>query len=443
MTRRERIIKKLVAFSVSMLYHRVEVREPPGLTSHGAQLANASHFGGFTDPILLIYAMDRVPRFIARDVIWKFPVVRNLLDWAGAIPVHKSDDGGPTSNDQMFESTYAALRGGDIVTIFPEGITVDDPRIAAIKTGSARIALGARASGVSGITLISAGIHYQNKAVLRSEVFIDIGYSLDLDGWVSDNIPGGAPQDASNREAVHALTAEMESRLRWAAPDFDDWTTSRYLTAAADVALRPADGSQLEVGHGDKERLARLVERSSDALRGRVVETMETYQNMLYALGYGDEAFVSNFQSRRTFAWDVVRQLLIGLLLLPMAVVGIVINTIPMAVVWLIGRLKVADAMMATIKVIGAIFAFVVTWSVCLWWVFFRAGGFSGGGLADVAISVVLLPIYLFAVIALFERLVLLARAVKSLVRSRSIADVHDQLSEHRISVVEAVAQAV
>jgi 1-acyl-sn-glycerol-3-phosphate acyltransferase len=436
-SRRERIIKKLVAWAVALLYHRIEVRQPHNLTSVGPQLANASHFGGFTDPLLLIRAMDRVPRFIARDVIWKFPVVRSILNSVGAIPVHKSDDGGPSSNDQMFRSTYDALAEEDLVTIFPEGITVDDPRIARVKTGSARIALGARAAGVEGITLLSAGIHYENKAALRSEVFIDIGYPVDLDSWVEDNIPQGQPQDASNREAVVALTSEMEERLRWAAPDFEDWHTARSLSVASAVALRPADGSEPEVGHGDKEVLARLIDEAPSGRRRDVVDAMDRYQSELDALGYDDEMFVFGLRSKRAFLWNIVKDLVIGLLLLPFAIVGLIVNAIPMAVVWLIGRLKVADAMMATVKPIGAILAFLLMWGFWVW------RSFAFGGVELFAATIVLLPFYLFALIALVERMVLLFGAVGSLTRSRSIAEVYEQVHHDRAEVVEAVAQAL
>lgn len=437
MTRRERIIKKLVAWAVALLFHRVEVRQPNGLTSNGSQLANASHFGGFTDPLLLIRAMDRVPRFIARDVIWKVPIVRNLLNWAGAIPVHKSDDSGPSSNDQMFKSTYDALGEGDLMTIFPEGITVDDPQIAHIKTGSARIALGARANGVEGITLVSAGIHYENKAALRSEVFIDVGYPMDLDTWVEENVAPGYPQDPSNREAVVALTSEMEKRLRWAAPDFEDWTTARNLSAASDVALRRADGSDSFVGHGDSARLARLLDEARDEQKQAVADAMELYRAELDALGYDDEMFVSGLRTKRAFVWNILKDIIVGLLLLPFAVVGLIVNAIPMAIVWLIGRLKVDDAMMATIKPLGAIFVFLVTWGIWSWWVW------AINGIEMFSATIVLLPFYLFALIALAERFVLLLGAVRSLTRSRSIADVYEQVHEDRAAVVEAVVQAV
>lgn len=437
MSRRERVIRKLVAWAVTLLYRRVEVRQPTDLTSKGPQIANASHFGGFTDPLLLIRVMDRVPRFIARDVIWKVPVVRSVLNWVGAIPVHKSDDGGASSNDQMFRSTYEALAEEDLLTIFPEGITVDDPRIARVKTGSARIALGARATGVEGITLLSAGIHYQNKAALRSDVFIDIGYPIDLDGWVTENIPQGEAQDASNRNAVIALTSEMEERLRWAAPDFEDWVAARNLAAASAVALRPSDGSDPEVGHGDKEVLARLIDEAQDNYKQDVVDAMDRYRSELDALGYDDEMFVSGVGNKRAFLWNIVKDLVIGLLLLPFAIVGLFFNAIPMAIVWLIGRVKVADAVIATIKPLGAIFAFLLTWGFWAWWVFSNASA----GLA--AASIVLFPFYLFALIALFERGVLLIRAIRSLLRSRSIKDVYEQVRHDREEVVEAVAQAL
>ncbi|MDK1027257.1 MAG: 1-acyl-sn-glycerol-3-phosphate acyltransferase, partial [Actinomycetota bacterium] len=294
-------------------------------------------------------------------------MVRSVMRWIRAIPIHKSHDGGPTSNDQMFRSTYEALGEGDLITIFPEGVTVDDPRIANIKTGSARIALGARASGVGSITLLSAGIHYGDKAALRSEVFIDIGYPIDLDDSIGAYVAHGEAEDASNRDAVVALTQEMEKRLRWAAPDFKDWRTARSLSAAGGVALRPADGSDPDVGHGDRQRLARLLDGAPDDRKKTIAEAMDRYRSELDALGYEDEMFVSGLGSKRAFLWNAVKDLIIGLILVPFAIVGAIVNAIPLAIVWLIGRSKVADAMMATIKPIGAIFAFLVTWSLWTW----------------------------------------------------------------------------
>lgn len=437
MRRSDKVIKKLASWANAMLYRRFEVRQAPGLTLSGPQLANGSHFGGFSDALVLLHAMDRVPRYIARDVIWKNPIAKAVMNWVGAIPVHKSDDGGPSSNDQMFASTYAALADGELLTIFPEGITVDDPSIANIKTGSARIALGARASGVQGLRLVSAGIHYENKAALRSDVFVDIGWEIDLDAEIANYVHDGDEADASNRQAVRTLTDDIERRLRRASPDFEDWATAHSLSNAAGVALRDADARDGDVGHADRERLARLLDDASPDEQGAVVSTMSTYQSDLDAMGFNDEMFVSGLDGAQPFTWYIFRTIVIGFLLLPFALVGVVINMIPMAIVWLIGRLKVDDAMMATIKPLGGLFVFLVTWTAWAMW------GWSRTGLEGLAAIALLLPVYLFALIAWTERVVLVGRAIRGFARSRSVGDVYTQIAAHRRDVVEAVAQAV
>jgi len=437
MRRSDRIIKRIAAWANALLFRRFEVRHEPGLTESGPQLANGSHFGGFSDALVLVHAMDRVPRFVGRDVIWKNPVARVVMNWVGAIPVHKPDDGGPSSNDQMFRSAYEALGAGELVTIFPEGITVDDPSIANIKTGSARIALGARANGVEGLRLISAGIHYENKAALRSDVFIDVGWEIDLDSEIGNYVRDGEAEDASNREAVRALTDDMEARLRRAAPDFEDWATAHSLSEAAGVALRDPEARDADVGHADRERLARLLDDASDEDQARVESAMSTYQDDLDAMGFDDSMFVAGLEGPQQFTWYVFRTLLIGFLLLPFALVGAVVNWFPMLVVWLIGRMKVADAMMATIKPMGGLLIFLLTWGGwCMW-------GWSRNGLEGFAAIALLLPVYLFALIAWTERLVLAAKAVRGFTKSRSLKDVYGQIADHRRDVVEAVAQAV
>lgn len=436
MSRSDRIIKKIVSWAIGAIYRRVEVRQREGLTATGPQLANASHFGGFSDPLVLVYAMDRVPRFVARDVIWRFAPARWVMNWVGAIPVHKPEDKGEgTTNDQMFASAYTAFHEGELVTIFPEGITVDTPQIASIKTGSARIALGARAAGVEGLSLVSAGIHYGNKAALRSEVFVDIGWPIDLDARIDEFVPQGASDAPSDRAAVHALTQAMEANLRLAAPNFEDWATAHSLGAAAEVALRPVESSDPTVHQADRERLASMLETSDE--RARVVAAMDRYQSDLDAMGFTDAMLIRGLSKLSAFTWYVVRTLVIALLLLPFAVIGIAVNVIPMVIVWLIGRLRVDDAMMATVKPLGALAVFTITWGVWLWFAFRR------GGPESLAAMFLLLPVYLFALIAWFERLTLLVRAVRGFRKSRSVKDVYETIWSHRTAVVEAVAQVL
>ncbi len=67
-----------------------------------------------------------------------------------------------------FASAYASRAHGDMILIFPEGVTQDVPHMAEAKTGAARIALGAKASGTNSVRIVPIGVHYENKAVFRS-----------------------------------------------------------------------------------------------------------------------------------------------------------------------------------------------------------------------------------------------------------------------------------
>jgi 1-acyl-sn-glycerol-3-phosphate acyltransferase len=165
-TLKDRFIKRLVDLAVEALYRSVDMYLPAEEEDTCPPILSVSnHFGGFADPLLLMHAANRRPRIIARDKIWKIPIAGWVMKWLGAIPVHKPEEqNGRTSNDEMFASCYTALEDRKMLLIFPEGITRDDPSIAPIKTGAARIALGARAQGTDGLLIVPVGIHYEDKA---------------------------------------------------------------------------------------------------------------------------------------------------------------------------------------------------------------------------------------------------------------------------------------
>ena len=207
--RRGAIPRRLVRGLARLVYRDIDVRRPESAIAEGPVLAVANHFGGLSDGVLLIDASPRMPRVIARDLIWKVPVVGQLANALGMIPVHRAADGAGTSNDQAFASAYEALGHGDLVLIFPEGVTQDVPYMAEVHTGAARIALGARHSGVAGIRIVPIGLHYENKAGFRSRALVNVGDPIDLDAW-ADTRAGDVADGADDRAAVNDLTALID-----------------------------------------------------------------------------------------------------------------------------------------------------------------------------------------------------------------------------------------
>ena len=72
MTRTDRVIADSARILAAWLYRSMEVHrvEPQ---PEGPVLALVNHGGGFEDPVLTIAASRRMPRFVARDVIWRVP----------------------------------------------------------------------------------------------------------------------------------------------------------------------------------------------------------------------------------------------------------------------------------------------------------------------------------------------------------------------------------
>jgi 1-acyl-sn-glycerol-3-phosphate acyltransferase len=435
-TRRERFIRKLSGLLVQGIYRRVDVYRADDVAA-GPQLSVSNHFGGFADPLLLIYAMPRVPRIVARDVIWKYPVVRSIMNWAGAIPVHKPEDRGSGSNDIMFRSAYEALDGGSHVVIFPEGITRDEPSIGRVKTGAARIVLGARAQGTAGIRITPAGIHYEDKASLRSDVSVLIGSSIDLDATINDYVAPGDDEGPDNWNAVRSLTGTIETSIRRVAPDFADWKEARALTSGAEILLRTlSDDPRQPIATADRDALAGHLGKKPSEEKAEVAAAVDRYSDRLASLGLDDARLLSGLTGGR-FVWRSIGLLLLALVLLPFALVGAAINWIPFLLVKGVGLLRVAPAVHSTIKPVSAILFFGIAWGLTLW------AAFQEWGARGSLLTLMLLPLYLGAVIVFLETVQTLWGSLQTWRHLRRVRSSEDVIESARQEVLDVLVEAL
>jgi 1-acyl-sn-glycerol-3-phosphate acyltransferase len=386
-----------------LVYRDIDVHRPESAITEGPVLAVSNHFGGLSDGVLLIDALPRMPRVIARDLIWKVPVAGQLATAIGMIPVHRAADGAGTSNDQAFASAYTALGHGDLVLIFPEGVTQDVPYMAEVHTGAARIALGARHSGVAGIRVLPIGLHYENKAGFRSRALVNVGEPIDVDAW-ADARDGDVAEGADDRGAVTDLTALIDRRLRSAAPDFPDWPTANALETAAEVLLNdvdpaPAGGLQ----YGDRALLADRLNRLPEPQRGDLVAAGSAYEAAVARARTSDRKIVTT-SSPAPRSWRWLGNALLVLLLLPYALMGLLVAALPLLVVFIVSRLPIAPAVRATVVPAVALLVFLAEWALFSWQSL-RDGG-SEFGLA----AVVLFPFLVAAMFYVLERIAVLWR---------------------------------
>jgi 1-acyl-sn-glycerol-3-phosphate acyltransferase len=395
---RRGVLQRIIRFLANLVYRDIDVAGTTADLRSGPILAVSNHFGGLADGVLLVDSLPRMPRVVARDVIWRVPVVGRLATALGGIPVHKPQDGAGKSNDQMFATAYRALGDGDLVLIFPEGVTMDAPHMAQVRTGAARMVLGAQASGVAGIRVLPVGVHYEDKAGFRSRVLVNIGDPIELDRW-SATRGAGTPPGADDRDAVDDLTEVIDGALRHVAPDFPDWPTVEALQQAGEVLLQDvAPAPQAQLRYGDVELLAARLHRVQAPAGPAIVSAAQEYRAALRSAGTSDKAVAISLGAvRRGRSWRWLRDLFLVLVLLPFAVAGLLATLIPVLVVGLVSKLRVAPAVRATLVPGVALLMFGAEWAWLMW-----SLGRSDGWDAS-AVGVLLFPFFVAAMFVTAE----------------------------------------
>jgi 1-acyl-sn-glycerol-3-phosphate acyltransferase len=90
----------------------------------------ASNHASFIDPPLVGAALPRPLSYLARDTLFRFPVVRSLLHSWNAVPVDR--DGAGASG---VRNILGALNRGSAIIIFPEGTRTRDGKLQTARSG--------------------------------------------------------------------------------------------------------------------------------------------------------------------------------------------------------------------------------------------------------------------------------------------------------------------
>jgi 1-acyl-sn-glycerol-3-phosphate acyltransferase len=421
-----RVLRRLVDAAAYLTWREVAI-DDLGATDDGPVLLVANHFGGVSDALVLMSVLPRRPRILADDAIWKVPVARQVMQWIGAIPVHRGHSGS-TDNTDMFAAAHAALADRELVLIFPEGITREEPSIGTVRSGAARIAIGARAAGVSGIRIVPVGLHYDDKAAFRSTVYVREGQPIDLDAELAADT-SEVGDDTIEHAEVERLTALIARRLRDTAPDYDDWREARALQMGAEAFLRALDPDD-PVPVDLRDRLGAWLARRDEA--DELVEVAARYRTALSHAGATDAwaAKGRSLLSRRR-----ILTVLTWLLMLPYALLGLVAWSVPSVLTWLVSRLRLAPAVMATVLPLVALGLFGATSAWWLWW------GWERDRSTGVVTLAVLAPVTFTAMGLVVERGLLWVRWLRN--RLSTLGGRRRHLADLRAELVDAVAASV
>ena len=388
-----RLIAWIGRFATSLLLRRVEVADRDRLPEGRPVLMVANHFNGFVDPLVITSALGRLPRFIAKDSLRRLPVAGLVLRSAGVVFVRRpSDRDAARGNEDAFAACHRALADRDVVAIFPEGTTHDRPRMDPLKTGAARIALGARAAGAEGLVILPVGLTFPDKVALRSSALVQLGVPIELDVVA----PSGA--DAQDVDVVRQLTAVIDRGLRAVSPDFADVETALALEQAAHVALSSED--EPDPSLEDRYDLARRLGRAAPEAQEAIRRDIGRYMTLLTGLRLTDGDIITPTNPSRLLRSALGIAVLV-VLLGSVVAATIVVNVWPTALVALASLLVETPVSKGTVRVLVGLVGFPAAW--------ITAGILTADGFLPVTAIVLTAAIGALAAIWLVERALALA----------------------------------
>lgn len=165
-------ITRFLRFCLQIFFRRIEVEGVERVPRAAPVIFAANHPNGLVDPLFILCYAGRPVSFLAKAPLFRWPVIGWLVRKLETIPVYRRQDNTAGSNEEMFAKARAVLRGGGSIAIFPEGTTHDDPQLRELKTGAARIALGAE---LDDLLIVPTGIYYTAKHVFRSAALAVFG----------------------------------------------------------------------------------------------------------------------------------------------------------------------------------------------------------------------------------------------------------------------------
>jgi 1-acyl-sn-glycerol-3-phosphate acyltransferase len=235
-----------IARAAAGIYYRMSTAGP-AVPREGPVLLVANHPNALLDPILVAAAARRPVRFLAKAPLFAIPVLGAMVRAAGAIAVYRHQDDATATgrNVDSLRAAQEALAAGGAIALFPEGISHDQPAISPLKTGAARIALGAAALAGGPLPVMALGIVLREKETFRSEALV-VGSAPVR--W--DDLAGRGADDV---EAARELTARLDAALRDVTVNLEHWADRPVVECAEAIWA-----SKYGISRDSAERIERL-----------------------------------------------------------------------------------------------------------------------------------------------------------------------------------------
>lgn len=206
------ILKIIIRLATRIFYREVSIKNEHLIPTEKkkALLIVANHPNTFMDPILIGSILPQEVHFLANGGVFKTKFVSWILSQLNMIPIFRKQDknGGSEQNQKTFEKCYEHLKSQKSILIFPEGTSAIERKIRPVKTGTARIGLGAETFNDfnTEVEILPIGLNYEAQNYFRSKVHIRIGETISIKDYKELLLQ-------NEDKAIRTLTQDIQTSL--------------------------------------------------------------------------------------------------------------------------------------------------------------------------------------------------------------------------------------
>jgi 1-acyl-sn-glycerol-3-phosphate acyltransferase len=350
------VLKTILRVALAVFFSAIEVDGAEEVPEGPIVLA-ATHPNTFIDVALVGTRLRRRVRFVAKAGLFKNPLARFFLDSLGALPVERRLDRGggelekeaQAKNARSLAACEEAVAAGGAVLIFPEGTSEQLPKLLPLKTGVARIALGAEARR-PGVSVVPVALSYDDPTAFRSRARVRYLPAIPV-------APFRELQAKDETAAVRALTAAVRDALEPQVVHVEDESLAPIVAEVDAIYGREVAAARTGSRLAGAPAIARAVNafvKSSPERVARVRALLEGYRAALSSAGLEDRD-VRPLGRAPTFGETLA--LVAGL---PLMLWGILHHWLPYQVPRIVALALVRDrTFISTIKLITGTFVFL------------------------------------------------------------------------------------
>ncbi|QNF31824.1 1-acyl-sn-glycerol-3-phosphate acyltransferase [Adhaeribacter swui] len=326
------ILKLIFRVALKIFYSKIEIKQPGSLPTKGPLLLVANHPNTFMDPIVIASLFQQEVYFIAKSTVFNTPFRKWLLGKMNLIPVYRREDGNATAgaNEATFEKCYQFLQAAGTLLIFPEGNSFNERRLRPLKTGAARIALGAaaRSNFNQPVTILPVGLNYAEPTRFRSRLFISVAAPIAVSQWaaVYQHNPSeavkqltGQIREALEAQVIHTYSQEDDALVKQVEAVFKNKlvTDHQVNNSAEEFELTRHIVSSLE-----------FFKKSEPERINKIQEKLTAYLSQLNQLGLQDQLFYDSTGKRHLGKWLFTSGIFF-VLGFPLYLLGLLTNYLP------------------------------------------------------------------------------------------------------------------